>query len=295
MLVAGRTGQLGFELARARWPAGLEVVPVGRDTLDLADPEAAAAVVRDGRFALVINAAAYTAVDQAESEEDRATHINADGPRALAMACTDAGIPLIHVSTDYVFDGTKAGPYTEDDPVAPLGAYGRSKLAGEVAVRAECPHHVIVRTAWVFSAHGKNFVKTMLRLAAEKPDLRVVADQHGCPTAAHDLARALIEIARQLVLEGRTDAFGTYHFAGAGPTTWHGFAEAIVAAQGARTGKHPPVHPIPTADFPTPARRPANSVLATDRIAATFGVAPRPWRETLAEVLADLGATAPAR
>jgi len=288
VLVTGRTGQVGTELARAAWPVGLEPHVVGRETLDLADPEAAARVVRSGGYALVINAAAYTAVDKAEEEEDLATRVNGDGPRALAMACAEADCPLIHISTDYVFDGAKAGPYGEDDPVAPLGAYGRSKLAGEVGVRAVCDHHVILRTAWVFSAHGKNFVKTMLRLAADKPDLRVVADQHGCPTAAHDIARVIVEIARQLVAEGRRDAWGTYHLAGTGPTTWHGFASAIVDAQAGRTGQRPPVHPITTADFPTPARRPANSVLCTDRLRCTFGVAPRPWVDTLAEVLADL-------
>lgn len=290
ILVTGATGQVGTELAHADWPAGLVAHVVGRETLDLSDPEHAAAFVRAGGYAAVINPAAYTAVDKAEDEEDLATRINGDGPRALAIGCADAGIPLIHVSTDYVFDGLKTGPYVPNDPVAPLGAYGRSKLAGEVAVRTECPRHVIVRTAWVFSAHGRNFVKTMLRLAADKPELRVVADQHGCPTAAHDIARALVEITRQLVLEGRDDAFGTYHFAGAGPTTWHGFAAAIIAAQAERTGKRPPVHPITTADFPTPARRPANSVLDCGGLATTFGIVPRPWTETLTEVLADLDA-----
>jgi dTDP-4-dehydrorhamnose reductase len=289
VLITGRTGQVGTELARAAWPAGLSPEVVGRETLDLADPERAAEVVRKGGYALVINPAAYTAVDKAEEEEDLATRVNGEGPRALAMACTDAGIPLIHISTDYVFDGAKAGPYTEDDAVAPMSAYGRSKLAGEVAVRAECARHVILRTAWVFSAHGRNFVRTMLRLAADKPELRVVADQHGCPTAAHDIARAVVEIARQVVLEGRDDAFGTYHVAGAGPTTWHGFAEAIVAAQADHTGRCPPVHPITTAEFPTPARRPANSVLSTAKLEATFGITPRPWSDTLAEVLAELG------
>jgi len=288
ILVTGRTGQVGTELGRAAWPPGLEPVVVGRETLDLADPEAAARAVRDGGYALVINTAAYTAVDKAEEEEDLATRVNGEGPRALAMACTEAGIPLIQLSTDYVFDGVKAGAYTEDDAVGPLGAYGRSKLAGEVAVRAQCACHVILRTAWVFSAHGKNFVKTMLRLAAEKPELRVVADQHGCPTAAHDIARVVVEIARQVVLEGRRDAWGTYHLVGEGATTWHGFASAIVEDQAARTGKRPPVRPIATTDFPTPARRPANSVLETCRLRDTFGLSPRPWPETLAEVLAEL-------
>ncbi|KAA5605009.1 dTDP-4-dehydrorhamnose reductase [Roseospira marina] len=288
VLVTGATGQVGTELARAAWPAGLTPVMAGRETLDLSAPEAAATVVRDGAFSLVVNPAAYTAVDAAETDEALAERVNGEGPRALAMACATAGIPLIQISTDYVFDGTKAGPYVEDDPVAPLGAYGRSKLAGEVAVRAECPRHVILRTAWVFSAHGKNFVKTMLRLAAEKPELRVVADQHGCPTAAHDIARVVVEIARQIVLDGRDDAWGTYHMAGAGATTWHGFAEAIVAAQAARTGKRPPVHPITTAEFPTPAQRPANSVLDCGKLTRTFGLTPRPWPDTLADVLAEL-------
>ncbi|MBB4266625.1 dTDP-4-dehydrorhamnose reductase [Roseospira visakhapatnamensis] len=293
VLVTGRTGQVGRDLARAAWPAGLEPVVIGRETLDLTDPEAAEAAILGGDIALVVNTAAYTAVDAAEENEDLATRVNGDGPRALARACAAAGIPLIHLSTDYVFDGAKDGPYVEDDPVRPLGAYGRSKLAGEEAVRAECARHVILRTAWVFSAHGKNFVKTMLRLAAEKPALRVVADQHGCPTAAHDIARMVVEIARQLVLEGREGAWGTYHLVGAGPTTWHGFASAIVAAQSARTGKTPPVHPIATADYPTPARRPANSVLCTDKVRSTFGVTPRSWTDTLAEVLADVLVDAP--
>ncbi len=288
ILVTGRTGQVGTELARAAWPAGLEPQVVGRETLDLADPEAAAAVVRSGGYALVVNTAAYTAVDRAEEEEALATRVNGDGPRALAMACADVGIPIIHLSTDYVFDGAREGAYDENDTVGPLGAYGRSKLAGEIGVRAACAHHVILRTAWVFSAHGKNFVKTMLRLAADKPELRVVADQHGCPTAAHDIARVVVEIARQVVQDGRADAWGTYHLAGAGPTTWHGFARAIIDAQAARTGKRPPVHAIATADFPTPARRPANAVLCTDRLCRTFGVVPRPWTDTLAEVIAEV-------
>ncbi|MBY0431900.1 MAG: NAD(P)-dependent oxidoreductase, partial [Rhodospirillales bacterium] len=171
------------------------------------------------------------------------------------------------------------------------GVYGRSKEEGEQAIRARLLRHVIIRTAWVFAAHGHNFVKTMLRLAAERDELRVVADQRGCPTAAADLAQALIEMARQMVAEGRTDAFGTYHFAGDGPTTWHGFAEAIITAQAARSGRHPNVIPIATADYPTPARRPANSVLDCGKIGRVFGIRPRPWRETLGEVLEELRAT----
>jgi len=288
ILVTGATGQVGTELGRAAWPEGLTPVMADRGTLDLSDPDRAADVVRMGGFAAVINTAAYTAVDRAEAEEPLAERINGEGPRALAMACTDCGLPLIHLSTDYVFDGAKPAPYVETDPVSPLSAYGRSKLAGEVAVRAACPRHVILRTAWVFSAHGKNFVKTMLRLAARTPELRVVADQHGRPTAAHDIARALVEIVRQIVLEGREDAFGTYHFTGIGPTSWHRFAEAIVDAQAARTGTRPPVHAITTAAFPTPARRPANSVLDCAKLARTFGITPRPWPETLAPVLAEI-------
>lgn len=203
-------------------------------------------------------------MDRAETERDAAWAANCDGAAHIAASCRDMGIPLIHISTDYVFDGTKGGPYREDDPVNPLSVYGASKEAGERAVRDALREHVILRTAWVYSAHGHNFVKTMLRLAAECPALRVVADQTGAPTAAADLAAAIAHIATQIGA-GNT-AWGTYHFTGAGAVTWHGFAEAIFARAERWRGPKPRVEAIATAEYPTPARRPANSVLDCARI-----------------------------
>jgi dTDP-4-dehydrorhamnose reductase len=293
LLVAGAGGQVGHELRRLQWPAGYAVVALDRAGLDIAGHDAVFAAMARHSPDLVINAAAYTAVDKAESEPEAAQAGNCDGPANLAAACREAGVPLIHISTDYVFDGSKEGPYREDDPVKPLGAYGRTKEAGDRAVREALREHVIVRTAWVYSAHGHNFVKTMLRVGAERPVLRVVADQRGCPTSAADIAGALASIVERIAAgESR---WGTYHFSGAGPTTWHRFAEAIFEAAEPWTGKRPAVEAITTADYPTPARRPANSVLDCGRIAADYGVVPRPWREALAEVVAELFAGQPAR
>lgn len=287
LLVLGAGGQLGRELCRLRWPAASAVAAYDRAGLDIANRDAVRAAVRRERPDIVINAAAYTAVDRAESEREAAWAVNCDGPANIAAACREAAIPLVHISTDYVFDGSKPGPYREDDPVAPLGAYGASKEAGERAVRDASPRHVIVRTAWVYAAHGRNFVRTMLRLAGEVPALRVVADQQGSPTSAADLARAIAEIVRH-VAAGGDAAWGTYHFAGAGAVSWHGFAEAIFDLASPWRGPPPPIEPITTADYPTPARRPANSVLDCTKIAATFGVTPRPWRDALADVIREI-------
>jgi dTDP-4-dehydrorhamnose reductase len=235
---------------------------------------------------MVINAAAYTAVDRAESEPDAAWAANCTGPARLAAACREAAIPLIHISTDYVFDGSKAGTYREDDPVNPLGVYGRSKEAGDRAIREALAEHVILRTAWVYSAHGHNFVKTMLRLAGERPVLRVVADQTGSPTSAADIAAAIAGVVRRLAAGGAQ--WGTYHFVGAGAVTWHGFAEAIFGLAAPWRGPPPRVEAITTADYPTPARRPANSVLDCRYIGEAFGITPRPWREALADVIREL-------
>ncbi|MGQ3031182.1 MAG: dTDP-4-dehydrorhamnose reductase, partial [Ferrovibrionaceae bacterium] len=243
-------------------------------------PETATAVVAAMKPGVVVNAAAYTAVDKAESDADQAFLVNRDGPAALARAAAAVGAPLIHVSTDYVFDGTKDGAYTEDDPVAPVSVYGRSKEAGERAVREAAERHVILRTAWVYSPFGNNFVKTMLRLGAEREELRVVADQRGCPTAAADIAAAIVRLA------GADHGWGTYHYSGAGPTTWHGFAEAIFAGAAARGAKVPArVTAIGTADYPTPAVRPANSVLDCSRIDRVHGIVARNWREALEDCL----------
>ena len=272
------------ELRRAPLPQGTTLAALTRAELDIADPAAVRAAIRRERPDLVVNAAAYTAVDKAESEAEAAFAINATAPGGIAAACAEAGIPLIHISTDYVYDGTKPGPYVETDPINPLGVYGRSKVAGDAAVAAALAEHVILRTAWVYSAHGGNFVKTMLRLASERPGLRVVADQHGSPTAAADIAAAIIAVAAKIGAgEGH---WGVFHFTGAGATTWHGFAEAIVGL----AGKTVPVTAIATADYPTPARRPANSVLDCAKIEAAYGVVARPWRDALAEVIAELSA-----
>lgn len=287
-LVIGSSGQLATELRRAA-PRSL-LFPTER--IDLSDQHQLRQKLDELQPKLVINAGAYTAVDRAESERDRAFAVNAQGPALLARWCERAGATLIHVSTDYVFDGTKADAYVETDAVNPLSVYGESKLAGEAAIRATLERHVILRTSWVFSAHGQNFVKTMLRLARERDELRVVADQHGRPTSAKELARAILLVADALP-EERNQRWGTYHFASAGPTSWHGLAEAVVEAQAPLTGRRPRVTPIPSSAYPTPARRPANSVLHTGLFEATFGVAPRHWLADMTEAVHEL-ATAPA-
>jgi dTDP-4-dehydrorhamnose reductase len=280
VLVTGGSGQVGGALLRLA-PADVEIVAPSRGELDLTDPAALAAIVNSRPWTAVVNCAAYTAVDKAESDVIAAWQINALAPAALAAATAAAGIPLIHVSTDYVFDGSKAEPYREDDPVAPLGVYGASKLGGEVAVRTANPAHVILRTAWVVSATGHNFVKTMLRLGAERPQLRVVADQKGCPTAADDIARAILTILGRI----GQGANGTYHFVNEGEATWHGLAEAVFARAATHGRPAPTVEAIATSDYPTPAARPANSRLATDKITRDFGIVPRDWKDAVDEIV----------
>lgn len=278
ILVFGRTGQVATELARI----APEATFLGRDTVDLADPPACAAAIAAHRPDAVINAAAWTAVDRAEAEEAAAHRVNADAPAAMAGACATLGVPLVHISTDYVFDGAGHTPFTPDAPTGPLGAYGRTKLAGEEAVRASGATHAILRTSWVFSAHGANFVKTMLRLSDTRDRLTVVADQTGGPTPAAGIARACLTIATQLAADPAKS--GTYHFAGGPDVTWADFARAILAAAGRTTQ----VEDIPTSAYPTPARRPANSRLDCITTETTFGI-PRPdWRPGLAAVLREL-------
>jgi dTDP-4-dehydrorhamnose reductase len=285
MLVTGARGQVGWELARRGVARGFEMEVLDRQALDITDPRAVAERVCRPGLALVVNAAAYTAVDRAESEPELAFAVNGDGPAQMALACAKAGIPLIHVSTDYVFDGEKKGPYLEADPVSPLGVYGRSKAEGEAKVRAHLREHIILRTSWVYGVHGQNFVKTILRLARERKVIRVVVDQQGCPTFAADLAEAILAIAAQLT----GNRWGTYHYSGEGATTWHAFAEAILA----EARKYTPlvaeqVEPIATAQYPTPARRPANSALDCSLFAKTFRIQPRPWREALSQMIHEL-------
>jgi dTDP-4-dehydrorhamnose reductase len=286
LLVLGAAGQIGHELCLRLWPADYQVAGFDRGEVDITRPESIAEAMRREGPGIVVNAAAYTAVDRAETEPELAWAINASGPGHLAAACKTAAIPLIHISTDYVFDGSKEGPYREDDPVNPLGIYGRSKEAGDRAVQEALTEHVILRTAWVYSAHGHNFVRTMLRLAAERPVLRVVADQIGSPTSAADVAAAIAAIVQRLA--AGDEHWGTYHFAGGGSVTWHGFAEAIFELAAPWRGPPPKVEAITTAEYPTPARRPANSVLDCRLIGAAFGIEPRPWCEALAEVIREL-------
>ncbi len=286
ILITGGTGQVGTELTRQAWPAETELVLPTRQELDLSDAMSVRAYVLDGGFDVVINPAAYTAVDKAESDCTVAFGVNAMAPAALADATRTLDIPLVHVSTDYVFDGSKDGPYDESDPIVPINVYGASKAAGEHAVRLGNPRHVILRTAWVFSAHGNNFVKTMLKLA-DRPQLRVVDDQHGCPTAAADIARTLAAITLRMI-EDPAAPVGTFHFVNDGATTWCDFAREIFRQERDNGAAVPEVEAIGTADYPTPARRPANSVLSVARLARDYGIKPRPWSEALRETLATL-------
>lgn len=289
ILVTGGTGQVGTELAAYPWPGNVTLVMPTRPELDLADATAVAAYVTNGNFDAVINPAAYTAVDRAESDIVAAFAVNAMAPAALAAATKAAGIPLVHVSTDYVFDGSKPGAYHESDAVGPVGVYGASKEAGEQAVRAGNPRHVILRTAWVFSPHGANFVKTMLRLGADRPLLRVVDDQRGCPTAAADIASALATITLRLLADSEAPT-GTYHFVGAGEASWCAFARTIFRLEAEAGRPAPEVEAIGTKDYPTPAKRPANSVLSVTRLGEDYGIHPRHWESALNETLAALRA-----
>jgi dTDP-4-dehydrorhamnose reductase len=286
ILVVGRTGQLAQELARSPLPRDWAMDFAGRDAIDLSDPDAAAKAVRASGADAVINAAAYTAVDRAESEAELAQRVNGDAPGGMAAAARAMGAPFVHVSTDYVFDGQNPEGYAEDDAIAPQSVYGATKAAGEAAVRAAGGEHLILRTSWVFSPFGANFVKTMLRVGAERDEVRVVDDQHGRPTAAGDIARTLV-VMLEKTLAGAAP-FGTYHFANTGPTTWRKFADGVFERAAARGAKTPKVTAITTAEYPTPARRPACSILKTGKLEAAFGLAPRGWGEALDATLDEL-------
>lgn len=293
VLVAGANGQVARSLVERGKARGIDVLALGRPDIDLEAFGGLPKNATDFAPTVIVNAAAYTAVDKAEDEEDRALAINATGAGELAAAAAALDVPFIHISTDYVFDGTKTAPYVETDPTAPAGAYGRTKLAGEERVAAAARKHVILRTAWVTSPFGHNFIKTMLRLGAERDSLSVVADQHGSPTSALDLADAILDIAELLARDGWQDRFaGIYHAAGTGETTWHGLAEAVFAASARNGGPSVPVTPITTADFPTPAKRPANSRLDCSKLSAAFGVTMPNWRDSTAKCVARLLAEA---
>jgi dTDP-4-dehydrorhamnose reductase len=277
VLVFGKTGQVATELQRQA-----KVRALDRTKADLTDPAACAEAILRHRPNAVINAAAYTAVDQAESDEGTATLVNGGAPGAMAGACADLGIPFIHISTDYVFDGSGTAPWSVDAPTGPLGAYGRSKLAGEAAIQAAGGTSVILRTSWVVSAHGSNFVKTMLRLGAERDHLTIVADQVGGPTPAQDIAAACLSIAAQLRADPPKS--GTYHFSGAPDVSWADFAREIFRQAGITCE----VVDIPTSAFPTPAKRPSNSRMDCSDTTERFGISRPDWRSTLSQIIQEI-------
>jgi dTDP-4-dehydrorhamnose reductase len=285
ILLTGANGQVGWELSNRGGQRGLEILALDRSDLDITDPVSVSKEVNRSAVSLVVNAAGYTAVDEAESEPELALAVNRDGPAYLASACEKVGIPLVHISTDYVFDGQKQGAYLVTDPVSPQSVYGKSKAAGEVEVRECLREHFILRTSWVYGVHGHNFVKTMLRLGREREEVQVVDDQYGCPTYAADLAETILRIAAKL-LEGRQVHWGTYHYCGKGVTSWHGFAEEIFRlVSNYASLKVKRVEPISTSEYPTPAQRPTSSILDCSVLENTFNIHPQPWAESLAHML----------
>lgn len=284
--VFGKTGQVAQELQAIAAASAQPLKVWSRTEADFAQPETVAACLESvPGGSVVINAAAYTAVDLAESESDLACQVNGSTPGIIARVCRDRGLRLIHLSTDYVFDGTKSEPYVETDPVAPVNAYGQSKLLGEQAILATLPEAVVIRTSWVFSHYGKNFVKTMLRLGEQRSTLNVVSDQWGGPTAASSIARTCLTIATQLATRpAKSSAGGIYHYSGTPATNWAEFASEIFKQAGLQVT----VQPIPSSEYPTPARRPANSRLDCGKIAETFGIEPPDWRLDLRTVIDQL-------
>lgn len=286
IMITGAKGQVGFCLTQQASALDWNVQAVDRDELDITDKNAVDLLVRQFRPDVIINAAAHTAVDKAETEIEASYAINRDGPQYLAQAAASVGAAILHISTDYVFAGDKEGVYSEADLVAPQSVYGASKLAGEEAVIAANPKHIILRTAWVFGEHGSNFVKTMLRLGSQCDQLGIVADQFGGPTYAGDIAAALLQIAEKAVTAPEAVTWGIYHFAGEPHVSWHGFATAIFDASVAQglLARSPVINPIATTDYPTPAKRPANSRLDCSRIHSIFGIMPSDWQAALQDL-----------
>jgi dTDP-4-dehydrorhamnose reductase len=292
ILVFGARGQVGRELVTLAGARRIPVVGLSRTEANTTDEAAVRAALDVHRPVAVVNVAGYTAVDRAEREPDAAAAANATGPAILAAACNDASVPLIHLSTAYVFDGAKKGAYVENDRVAPLGVHGRTKAEGEAKIREAAKRHVILRTSWIYSVYGRNFLKTVVRLAAERDELKMVSDQYGCPTATIDLAEAILVVVRRFAEKPNTS--GTFHFAGSGRTSWLGFAEEIVKRQAFFTGRAPKMIPIPAAEYPSAAKRPANCELDSSKFHSTFGFRARPWQERTSEVVAQLLAKAKA-
>ncbi|WP_457093746.1 dTDP-4-dehydrorhamnose reductase [Microvirga sp. P5_D2] len=282
IIVIGQEGQVARALAERASAHGVTAVRLGRPRLDLADPSGIEDILRETGGDMIVNAAAYTAVDQAEKEPELAQAINGIGPGVVAGAAAAMGLPVIHISTDYVFDGTLDRPYRESDPVNALGVYGASKLMGEQAVATEAQDHVILRTAWVYSPFGKNFVKTMLRLGSEREELGVVADQVGSPTSALDIADGILGVGRKLIENPQNRSLrGIFHMAGSGYASWAEFAAEIFASSARLGGPAAKVRPIETADYPTPAKRPANSRLDCTKLTDAYGIVLPPWQESL--------------
>jgi dTDP-4-dehydrorhamnose reductase len=290
MAVTGLQGQVVMSLIeQAKMRDGVAVIALGRPELDLTDAASIDRALTAAKPDIIVSAAAYTAVDRAESEQDLAMAVNGVAPGLIAATARRLGVPVIHLSTDYVFDGAKVEPYREEDAVNPLGAYGRSKLAGERAVQQATADHAILRTAWVYSPFGANFVKTMLRLAVDRDELNVVADQQGSPTNALDIADAVIAVAGQMLTHpGNPDKRGIFHLSGTGYIDWAGFAEAIFAASAAWDGPHALVNRITTSEYPTAAPRPTNSRLNTDKLGQRFGILMPDWRISLPPVVQRL-------
>ncbi len=280
--VIGARGQVAQALQREAQKRGGVLQAAGRPDVDLLDMEQVAKFLDDTQPSVVINAAAYTAVDAAQSEgQAEAYTLNAEAPARLAVLCAANNIPLVHLSTEYVFNGLKGEPYLEDDEVAPLNVYGASKAAGEMGVRAGHPQHVILRTQWVYSPDGKNFAKTMLRLAQERDDISVVCDQIGAPTSADDIAMALLDICQTISRDAPADLWGTFHFSNDGFTSWHGFAAEIFKLASEAGLKTPELNAIGTLDYPTPAVRPPQAVLSTEKLQAVYGIKPASWQDAL--------------
>jgi dTDP-4-dehydrorhamnose reductase len=288
ILLFGTTGQLGREILRLSPQHDVNLRGYSSAEANFLNPDSLAQIIAAAPHVdVVVNAAAYTAVDKAESEPVIAARVNGEAVGAIAGACAKRNARLIHVSTDYVYDGRKPTPYVEDDPAKPLGVYGRTKLLGEAAIRDSGAQHVILRTSWIYSPYGSNFVKTMLRVGRERPEVRVVNDQHGAPTSATELASAILAIANRM-REPSAQELGTFHFAAAGETTWYGFAEAIFDMSRGWTEKQPKVVAIPTSEYPLPAVRPMNSRLNCGKLRRVFGISPLDWQDGLKAVLSRL-------
>jgi dTDP-4-dehydrorhamnose reductase len=291
LLITGARGQLGRGIIDASRPKDCQVQAPSEENLDITDPGKIDRVVTDLQPDLIINTAAYTQVDKAETQEALAFKINKTGCAHLARICAKKRIPLVHISTDYVFDGQKGAPYLETDPISPIGVYGRSKAEGEIEIRSILKEHIILRTSWLYGVHGRNFVKTMLRLATGQKEIRVVSDQYGSPTNATDLAQTILTLCDHLYSKSKI-SWGTYHYCGAGIISWHTFAEKIMELtrlhRGMPTAR---VEPVTTAEYPTRAARPMYSALDCSRIQTHYGIAPQPWQKSLEEAMRQLLAT----